>query len=47
MPAHPESIWVLDQNKWIDLAHAYYSRADGTKYIPTLKRLTDLADLEQ
>ena len=37
-----EPVWVyLDQNKWIDLGHAYYSRADGTRFIATLSRLQE------
>ncbi len=42
MPAYAEPLWVyLDQNKWIDLARAYYIRADGTRFIPTLNRLQE------
>src|SRR6266702_7468309 len=37
-----EPLWVnRDQNKWVDLARAYYSRADGTRFITTLNRLQE------
>ena len=42
MPSYTEPLWVyLDQNKWIDLARAYYSRADGRRFITTLNRLQE------
>jgi hypothetical protein len=42
MSAYTKPLWVyLDQNKWIDLARAYYSRADGTRFIATLNRLQE------
>jgi hypothetical protein len=40
LPIFKEPLWIyLDQNKWIDLARAYYSRADGARFTATLHRL--------
>lgn len=42
MPTFTEPLWIyLDQNKWIELARAYYSRADGVRFIATLNRLQE------
>jgi len=34
-------IIYLDQNKWIDIARAFYGREDGEKYLPILQTLQD------
>ncbi|MCD4678998.1 MAG: hypothetical protein K8S00_01295 [Bacteroidales bacterium] len=38
-------IIYLDQNKWIDIARAFYGREDGEKYHPVLEKLQEKVNL--
>jgi hypothetical protein len=40
-------IIYLDQNKWIDIARAYYGREDGKKFKPVLDRLQAKVDSKE
>jgi hypothetical protein len=46
-PKSKPLIVYLDQNKWIDLARAYYNRSDGNQFKPILQKVMEAVESER